>query len=157
MMATDDRTLEIRAAVAGEAEAISTLAIRSKAHWDYTVEQMDVFREELTLTSQQLSDHHCHVAIDKDAIRGFYTLVPLTHGRAELEHIFVDPNHLSRGIGRLLFDHACAQGRALGMSALWIQSDPNAAGFYTRLGARLDAEIPSSIPGRSIPCFDFPL
>ena len=34
-----------------------------------------------------------------------------------------------------------------------IQSDPNAAGFYHALGARLEREIPSSIPGRTIPFF----
>lgn len=76
---------------------------------------------------------------------------------AELEHIFVEPSHLSQGYGRSLFEHAAALARAEGFVELVIQSDPNAAGFYHALGARLLREIPSSIPGRSIPTFVFSL
>jgi GNAT superfamily N-acetyltransferase len=140
-----------------EAAVVSALAIRSKAHWDYPPEQMSVVREELTLRTAQLANHHCHVAVGGAEIRGFYTLVLMDDGRAELEHIFVEPVDFGVGIGRELFDHACGLARKLGVTALYIQSDPNAAGFYSRLGARLDAEIPSSIPGRSIPCFAFTL
>ena len=45
----------LRAARPHEAHALSELAFRSKAHWDYTAEQLDVFREELRLTPDDLA------------------------------------------------------------------------------------------------------
>jgi hypothetical protein len=44
-----------------------------------------------------------------------------------------------------------------GFDRMVIRSDPNAAGFYESFGARLEGEIPSSIPGRSLPFFGLPL
>jgi hypothetical protein len=41
----------------------------------------------------------------------------------------------------------------VGVGSLVIQSDPNAAGFYEALGSVREREIPSIIPGRTIPYF----
>ncbi|MDJ0785588.1 MAG: GNAT family N-acetyltransferase [Myxococcota bacterium] len=148
--------MRIRVAEPSEAQAISALAVRSKAHWDYTPEQMAVFSEELRVLPEQVAERHAHVAED-GGLLGFYTLLPLEDGRVELEHLFVEPAALGCGLGRALFEHACACAARLGFRELFIQSDPNAAGFYTALGARALREIPSSIPGRSIPTYAFPL
>lgn len=149
----------IRPARPSEAEAISELAIRAKAHWDYTEEQLAVFRGELTLVPGRIVPSRTHVIEEHGRLLGFYTLV--AHGESEaeggreseLEHIFVEPSAHGRGLGSALLRHACALARAEGFRAIVIQSDPNAAGFYHAHGARAEGEIPSSIPGRTIPCF----
>ena len=147
----------IRPAHASEAAALSALALRSKSHWRYTPEQLEVFRGELTLDPVHISEKRAHVAEEAGAIVGFYTLTSLNDAEVELEHIFVEPAALGRGIGTRLFRHACELARGSGFEILVIQSDPNAAGFYRSLGARLEREIPSSIPGRSIPYFTYRL
>jgi len=43
---------------------------------------------------------------------------------------------MGRGIGRALFKHALEQARKLGHRTLKIEADPNAEGFYKRMGAR---------------------
>ena len=43
---------------------------------------------------------------------------------------------MGQGVGRALFIHALARSRALGFKNLEIESDPNAEGFYKRMGAR---------------------
>ncbi len=147
----------IRPARECEAATISELAFRSKSHWPYTPEQLAVFREELTLAPEDLARKHAHVAEEAGSIIGFYTLVRLANDEAELEHIFVEPTALSQGIGSGLFHHACELAAAMGARTLVIQSDPNAAGFYHAVGATLVKEIPSSIPGRTIPYFTYAL
>ncbi len=147
----------IRRARESEAESLSDLAIRSKAHWEYTPEQLAVFRGELTITADDIATKRAHVSEVSASILGFYTLVSLDDPCMELEHIFVNPNELSRGIGSQLFHHACANARETGATTLVIQSDPNAAGFYHALGATLEKQIPSSIPGRTIPFFTYAL
>lgn len=147
----------IRPARPSEAAIISDLAIRSKSHWQYTPEQLAVFRGELTIAPEQLEMKQAHVAEENGAIVGFYTLASLAGSDVELEHIFIDPALLNRGVGSRLFRHACETAKVSGAKTLVIQSDPNAAGFYHALGATLEREIPSSIPGRSIPYFTFSL
>jgi GNAT superfamily N-acetyltransferase len=72
---------------------------------------------------------------------GFYALVE--RGReVELEHLWVSPEHIGAGIGRALFDHAVCRAAALGPTTLSIEADPNAEGFYRRMGAeRVDENV----------------
>ena len=149
-------TPEIRRALPADATVLSAIALRAKAHWNYTPEQMQVFADELTLVPDELEEKTAFVLENDKIPLGFYTLVPHQDG-VELEHIFVDPPHIGHGHGRALFMHACEQARTLGCRHMMIQSDPNAAGFYTALGCALIRQIPSSIPGRTIPLFHFEL
>ena len=147
----------IRRADPAEAVALSDLAIRSKAHWGYTPAQLSVFQRELTLTEADLVLRCAHAFEEKGRVVGFYTLLERPDGSIELEHLFVDPRDFGRGVGRALFEHACAAAVATGRERLVIQSDPNAAGFYQSRGARLEGYVSSSIPGRELPLFSVDL
>jgi GNAT superfamily N-acetyltransferase len=95
------------------------------------------------------------VAEVDEAMTGFYALSVLDSERAELEFLFVEPAALRRGCGRALLAHARAQARQLGCSAIAIQGDPHAAGFYAAIGARLVGNRESdSIPGRMLPLYE---
>lgn len=71
------------------------------------------------------------------ALLGFYQLIP--HGGAdqELDLFFTANAAQGLGVGRRLFDHMADRARALGASQLLISSNPRAADFYQRMGARL--------------------
>ncbi|MCA9218621.1 MAG: GNAT family N-acetyltransferase [Planctomycetales bacterium] len=145
--------IHIRKAIGGDAETITELAIRSKSHWGYSEPQMATFRSELTLTPELMESRSVFVAESERAIVGYYSLCLNEHGNLELEHMFVEPSQMRRGIGTLLFEHARRVAIELGFTQMDIQSDPNARQFYLKLGAALVKEIPSSIPGRTIPFF----
>ena len=152
--------LRIREAQPNDTEAISSLAIRSKAHWGYTPEQMATFRGELTMTSEILATRTVFVAeVNTDAetdteIVGYYSLNIHGPHKVELEHLFVAPTLLGYGMGTHLYEDARRVAQEVGAITMVIQSDPNAKGFYVKMGARLVKEIPSSIPGRTIPLFE---
>jgi GNAT superfamily N-acetyltransferase len=69
----------------------------------------------------------------------------------ELEHFWVLPAHMGRGVGARLFADAVAALRADGARQLRIASDPFAVGFYRQIGARLVGEVPSTPRGRTLP------
>ncbi|MDX2020811.1 MAG: GNAT family N-acetyltransferase [Deltaproteobacteria bacterium] len=143
----------LRPARPEDAEAISALALRSKAHWPYSDEQMAVFRLELVLSPEHLMRSNAHVIEEAGRLLGFYTLSQVDDRCTELEHIFVEPAFLGEGIGRALFRHACSAAAGCGALVLIVRSDPHAAGFYRALGGEFTGEIDSSIPGRKIPTF----
>lgn len=147
----------IRRAVRSEASAISDLALRSKAHWGYNQKQMAVFADELRVTPAALRRHETFVAEDQERLLGFYSLASFEGDQIELGHLFVEPSALRGGVGRELLHHARINTTTTGYPALWILSDPNARAFYQRQGAEFVRDVPSSIPGRTLPLLRMPL
>lgn len=90
--------------------------------------------------------HEVWVAEAGDAVVGFYALIP--HGPdQELDLFFTGNEAQGTGLGRRLFAHMADRARALGAVLVVINSNPEAAGFYRRMGA-VDAGI--SPPGDGI-------
>ncbi len=147
---------KVRAAAHGEAAALSSLAMRSKAHWGYSDAFMMVCREELTYSGPQIeSDNYEFFVCEAEGrIAGFYVLKLLTPSSAELEALFVEPDLIGRGLGRTLIEHAKKKTYDLGIRQLVIQGDPNAEAFYEAAGGVRDGQRESgSIPGRFLPVF----
>jgi N-acetylglutamate synthase-like GNAT family acetyltransferase len=150
-----DTTATIRQLSPTDAAEVSELAVRSKAAWNYPANQMAVFREELTLSGKEIMDRIAFGASLNGSLAGYYTVAVNTNRNAELEHLFVDPMHMRQGIGTALLKHALVQCQQNGIRELTVLSDPHAAGFYESHEAEFINDIPSSIPGRSIPKYRF--
>lgn len=148
--------MRIRAAEPAETELLSGLAFRAKAYWGYSDEFMQACVDELTYTPEQVAAGGFEVLEDEGEIRGFYALTKISPSAAELDALFVAPEHIGRGYGHALMARALAAAREMPhIERLVIQADPNAAPFYERCGARLIGERPSdSIPGRMLPLYE---
>ena len=147
-MASDVR---IRRAELSEAEALSALAMRSKAMWGYDEDFMAMCREELTVQPDAIAGGDVWVAEDEGRLLGVLELTQ-EDDAVDVRLIFVEPGAVGTGIGRMLWDHAEARARALGAATLTVDADPNALGYYQRMGMRVIGRSPSgSIPGRTLP------
>jgi GNAT superfamily N-acetyltransferase len=146
----------VRPVRAAEADVLTELALRSKAHWGYDQDFLDRCRPLLTVTDAALATRHLLVA-DEGGPVGFVALGgPPPVG--ELTDLWVDPVAIGRGVGRLLFGHAVAVARGLGMTAFLIEAEPNAAGFYRAMGAEPAGESPSwLVAGRMLPVLRYRL
>lgn len=148
-MPTEKQNLVIRRAHAGEAGSLSALAMRSKAHWGYREEFLDVVRPMLTFTESDLAGSPVYVLEAVGELVGMYRLAgDPPHG--ELDDMWLDPGFIGRGAGRRLFDHALQSAVELGFDSLLIESDPNAVGFYLAMGATQVGER-RSLSGRTLP------
>lgn len=149
--------VRIRRAEPEEAAKLSDLAMRSKAHWGYSSAFLESCRFELSVTAEQLRspEFDCNVASDGHSIAGFYSLVATSPAEYELEALFVDPERIGQGIGRMLVDHAIELLSTTQARTLVIQGDPHATEFYLAMGARQTGERESgSVPGRYLPVFE---
>jgi GNAT superfamily N-acetyltransferase len=137
-------TIEIRRARTHEADALSALALRSKAHWGYDDEFLRLADRELVVSASMITAGHVFVAEKAGTMVGFYSLIE-EDGHPELGHFFIAPPHIGSGIGRALWLHLVATATEVGYAYFRIVSDPNAEGFYLRMGAtRIDA-VPSPV------------
>ncbi|MEU5305893.1 GNAT family N-acetyltransferase [Streptomyces noursei] len=142
--------ISIRPARLQEASSLTELALRSKAHWGYDTQFLESCRKELTLREGELSARRAAVAEQDGDIVGFTTLEG-DPPQGVLGMMFVDPDVIGKGIGRLLFDHVVVTARELGFTQFTIDADPNAEPFYEAMGAVPVGVAPSgSIPGRTL-------
>ncbi|MGA7834676.1 MAG: GNAT family N-acetyltransferase [Acidimicrobiales bacterium] len=147
----------VDAAQPGEADALTVLALASKRHWGYDDEFMTRCEAELTVHESDLSTHEVFVARDGNAVLGFYLLIARGTEVAELDMLFVEPGSIGTGVGRELLHHALAVARATGCTHVRVTSDPFAAPFYERGGARVIGSARSGSTGRELPLYEFAL
>lgn len=147
--------MKVRPARPAEAAILSALALRSKGHWGYDERFLEACRDELTIPADEVEARRTTVAELDGTVVGMYTIdggPPV----AELGQMFVDPNHIGRGVGRVLWAHAVERARAEGIHTLTIDADPFAEAFYLTMGAVRTGSVPSgSIPGRVLPRLTF--
>lgn len=151
-------TLTIRPARLDEAQALSELCRRSKAHWGYDAGFMALSEASLTVRPAQITAGHVLVAEREGKTVAVASLNPLGAHTIDLQHLFVEPDEIDHGIGRSLFSAACELARALGGKMLSILSDPYAEAFYKQMGATRIGDAPSdAVPDRMLPLLEFPL
>jgi GNAT superfamily N-acetyltransferase len=138
---------------------LTGLALRSKAHWGYDAAFMQRAAPALDFTARDLEREAIYVLetgpLETGAVAGFYALRDL-EGQPFLDDLWVEPARIGAGHGKRLWLHALATARGLGWTHLLIESDPDAEGFYLRMGARRLGERRSSI-GRLLPLLRFDL
>jgi ribosomal protein S18 acetylase RimI-like enzyme len=145
-----DMTGNIRRAQPVQAGRLTALAHAAKRHWKYPERWIRLWRDDLTVSPRFIRSHPVFCAFQGDDLVGFYAL-SRRGAEFELEHLWVHPHHIGRGIGAKLFRHAVARIRARGGIAVRVASDPNAQGFYRRMGARRVGRVPSTPSGRHLP------
>lgn len=140
-------TRPIRPARTDEAAALTAIAHAAKRHWGYPEAWIERWRDVLTITPAYIRGHVVFVAVDgDDRPRGFYALV-MDGTNAVLDHLWMEPAWMGRGLGRELLVHALATARARGAARLEIDSDPHAEAFYRRMGARRVGEVRADVDG----------
>lgn len=127
--------MNIRRAKPEDAPVLTEIGFAAKRHWGYSERWIACWRDLLTITPVFVTHHETYAAVVGGRIEGLYAL-GLNGQRLEMAHLWVPPERIGQGVGRTLFLHALARGRALGYDELEIESDPNAEGFYRRMGAR---------------------
>lgn len=138
----------IRRAAVDEASVLTTIALEAKRYWGYPERWIKHWESDLTVSPEFIRDNHVYVAEADGEVRGFYALcVSGKKEVAELEHMWVTPAYIGTGIGKELFLDAMERAAALDVRDVEISADPNAAGFYTRMGATQIGEVDSPIDG----------
>jgi GNAT superfamily N-acetyltransferase len=118
-----------------DADALTEIAYAAKRHWGYPERWIEAWRDILTMHPEFIAANVAYCAMEDDNMVGFYVLTTESDG-IHLDHLWINPAAMRRGTGRTLFEHAVDQVGKAGFDLIKIEADPNAEGFYERMGAR---------------------
>jgi GNAT superfamily N-acetyltransferase len=131
----------IRAARAEDIPSLRAMMSSSNGYRDPAARDM-IVRYAGTWTPEE--DACVRVFDDGGGAAGFYQLIPHAEG-LELDLFFTSDARQGRGLGRRLFEDMAVTARALGARRVVIVSNPPAADFYRRMGARdVGVQAPSA-------------
>jgi GNAT superfamily N-acetyltransferase len=112
-------------------QRLREIALAAKAHWGYDEQLVREWAESL-----DVEDGRELIVEEVDGVvRAWAAVIP----RGEvlwLEDLWVEPAAMGRGLGARLFERALERARELGAARLEWEAEPNAVGFYERMGGR---------------------
>jgi GNAT superfamily N-acetyltransferase len=129
--------VRIRDARRDEAAVLEALQRRSSDVWEQYREQLAAHPDVIELPQAFIDNGWVRVAADEDDTPlGFSVVIPDDGAADELDGLFVEPEHMGRGVGRALVEDAVTRSSARGANALEVTAGP-AQGFYERTGFRV--------------------
>lgn len=126
--------MQIRVAKVEEHELLSRIALESKAYWGYLAEDLARWEADLTVTAASVGKQPTFIAQIEGNVAGFFQLNYMS-GVPDLDHFWVRPGFMGRGVGRALLERALRDVATRGYDELLIDADPNSEGFYIACGA----------------------
>jgi len=149
----------IRPARPLEAELLTQIAWESKRHWGYPDAWMARWRAALEISPSSVEAQPFFVSAQNERVMAFCALLE-ERPHWDLDHLWVGPEFIGRGVGRELFRHATTYlAHRTGGTTLRVESEPKAEGFYVRMGARRVRTVIRDWEGlrRELPCLELPI
>ncbi len=142
--------ISIRPARPQEGDRLREIAVAAKAHWGYDEDWVRGWAAQGDFSQEALAARPVLVADLGGRAIGFATLIA-QGDVCVLDDLWIDPDWIGRGIGTRLFEACAERARDLGARRLEWEAEPNAVGFYQRMGGRYLRESAPTEIGRTIP------
>jgi GNAT superfamily N-acetyltransferase len=142
--------IRLRPARVEDGPRLREIAIAAKAHWGYDVEQVRAWGAEITVVSEEGGKDAVVAEEEGGAIVGWASVEP-RNDAWWLEDLWVDPGGMRAGVGSRLFREAARMARSAGAARMEWEAEPNALGFYEKMGGRFLRDSEPTEWGRMIP------
>ncbi|WP_076752645.1 GNAT family N-acetyltransferase [Elizabethkingia anophelis] len=130
---------------------LSEIAKKSKRFWGYSDEWMYLWDEDLTLTQKYINTNEVwHIENESEEIIGFYSFYRENEDFIRLDFLFIKPEYIGYGYGKLLINHFFSQAKLLA-DKIVLDADPYAEEFYQKFGFKTVENKPTKIEGRFLP------
>jgi GNAT superfamily N-acetyltransferase len=140
----------IRPADPGEGEQLRDIAVEAKTSWGYDRDRVIPWAAQGDFSADGLQAKETFVAEAGGHVVAWASLIP--KGKVcFLDDLWVAPDWMRQGSGSRLFRHAAERAARLGAARMEWEAEPNAVGFYERMGARHVRDSGPSEWGRILP------
>ncbi|MEO9849502.1 MAG: GNAT family N-acetyltransferase [Reichenbachiella sp.] len=146
--------MEIVAAHVSDAIDLTDLTIRSKSYWDYSAEQINLWREDLTIHAKYILENGVFKLSNDNQLIGYYSHFPIINKTVKLDNLFIDPQFIKQGFGRVLLFDFMDRMKAVGVNKVTLDADPHAEAFYKKYDFITVGQKKTTIKNRFLPVME---
>jgi len=133
---------------------LTELTIRSKSHWNYSAEQIEEWRNDLTVSETYILEKEVYKLTKNNHIIGYYSFIKINDIDVKLENLFVDPKFIGCGFGKILMSDFLQRIKKTKIEKIILDADPNAEKFYKQIGFKTIGKLETSIKNRFLPIME---
>jgi GNAT superfamily N-acetyltransferase len=136
------------------AEVLTEITKKSKAHWGYSNEQLEEWSQILTVTPEYIKANPVYKLVVDNFIAGYYSYINQSTNEVLLDNLFVLPSYIGRGYGKFLLTDFINRVKTEGIKKIVLEADPNAEMFYSNFGFVRTGEIVTGVKDRYLPIME---
>ena len=131
----EEAVVLIRRGSPAEGDRLKEIAVAAKGHWGYEPQRVRDWADRGDFDRETLERLALFVAEADGRAIGWAFVEPRGEA-AWLADLWVEPAWIGKGVGTALFRRAADHAREGGAQLLEWEAEPNALGFYEKMGAR---------------------
>lgn len=143
-------------AIPADIESLTELAVRSKRHWGYSKEAMELWNINLTMTEEFLNTHTVIKATLEDDIVGFFALEEI-QATTRIAQYWVDTPFMRKGYGSAMFKYLKDFLKSNHVEKATIVLDPNGLAFFENKGAKVLNKIEHKVKNKFLLIVEIPI
>jgi GNAT superfamily N-acetyltransferase len=139
--------VRVRPVEADEGERLRQIAIAAKSYWGYDLDRVKEWAALGDFSPAGLRQKDVYVAEVEGTPVGWASAM----SKADiwwLDDLWIAPAWMGQGVGSRLFTHAAELRRVAGARRMEWEAEPNALGFYERMGGRYLRDSEPGVWGR---------
>ena len=140
--------VDIVKAKVSDSEELTELTKRSKAIWGFSAEQLEKWKDELTITQEYIENNHVYKLLKEQLIIGYFSYIQLNKKVIKLDNLFVHPDHIKKGYGTILLNDLFEKLMNTSIEKIILDSEPKAKEFYKKFDFEVTGKTATSIPNR---------
>ena len=115
---------------------------------------MENWSELLTITKSYIETSSVYKLLVDNLTIGYYSYVHLNKNEVELDNLFVLPNYIGSGFGKLLLNDFLNRIRHTEIKKVILESEPNTEKFYDSFGFIKIGQKETTIKDRYLPIME---
>ena len=139
-----------------DVEELSAVAIRSKRHWGYSKEAMELWNQNLTITEDFVNTHTVIKATLEDEIVGFFALEEIKP-TTRIAQYWIDTPYMRKGYGSVMYDYLKNYLKSKNVEKVTLVMDPNGLAFFERKGAKILSKIEHKVKNKFLYIVEIPV
>lgn len=146
--------MTIKKAIPNDHKILTEITKKSKAHWGYSDEQIEIWSEFLTVSKEYIETKSVYNLIVDNKIIGYYSFFHESENTIKLDNLFVLPEFIGKGFGIVLMQDFLIRSVSSNAKKIVLNSEPNAEDFYIKFGFVKVGQIETSIKDRYLPIME---
>lgn len=130
---------------------LTEITFDGKAFWGYSKNQLEKWRDHLTVTEKYISENETYNLVLNEEIIGYYSILKSSENQLKLDNLFIQQKFIGKGYGKILMDDFLKKVKTRNIKSIILEAEPNAENFYKKFVFVTYDHRESSIKGRFLP------